>query len=607
VKKFSAILICLLMIVTCGLAGCASFSINKVKYYNEVLATVDDTKITRFDLLTAYNSYGQSLYVQQKGESEKKALASTLDMLIDQELIYQYAKDNDALYRPTEYQVNEIVQKIFDSLDDQMQDYIEKAKKILNIKDDEEETPAEESETPKAYKLSDYMYQKRAEVKSKVVDGKVQYYIEYREETEDPNYVKLIAKDHLTNFTSKETVEAIQTKYFEHLLADLTDEYKSDANAILIQVKKLFANDLIDYEYYLRDKNGKKYSTDSESLFNRSFERTFESQIQYQYLENVRTYYLKNEELNIQLLVDEFKYMAEYSHDKYNTKHELYNTTMKDIGTKGDTILYHPQTDAQFGYFIHTLFSFDDLKENLELLKEEKDPDKYEIAYNEFINSLEVKQRVYNASTDAYEESSTKVKFLDALKEYKALAEGSYDNVEQKMSAFKDFIFRFTGDDGTLSSGMPYVVGTNGFSGMEPSFTDEAINLMKGEVGNMSTVDIYDTDTWCITPYGVHVLFYIGDVDSFDIPYDDLSNVYIQNEDIENQEMFNLYTKIINPLTKETYFDMMFDHVYPASADENFTTKNGYTKHEEEITEISKQTHKVVKNKTKIKATKVSL
>ena len=78
VKKFSAILICLLMIVTCGLAGCASFSIDKVKYYNEVLAKVDDTKITRFDLLNAYNSYGNSYYVQQMGQSESQALQSTL-------------------------------------------------------------------------------------------------------------------------------------------------------------------------------------------------------------------------------------------------------------------------------------------------------------------------------------------------------------------------------------------------------------------------------------------------------------------------------------------------------------------------------------------------
>ena len=80
-KKFSAIFICLLMIITCGLAGCATFSIDKVAYYNEVLATVDETKITRFDLLTAYNSYGNSYYVQQMGQSEGEALKSTLDLL----------------------------------------------------------------------------------------------------------------------------------------------------------------------------------------------------------------------------------------------------------------------------------------------------------------------------------------------------------------------------------------------------------------------------------------------------------------------------------------------------------------------------------------------
>ena len=127
------------MIVTCGLAGCASFSIDKVKYYNEVLAIVDETKITRFDLLNAYNSYGNSYFAQQQGQSESEALNSTLDLLIDRELIYQYALDNNATYKPTAYQVNEIVKEIFDSLDEQMEKYITEAKSILKIDADEEE------------------------------------------------------------------------------------------------------------------------------------------------------------------------------------------------------------------------------------------------------------------------------------------------------------------------------------------------------------------------------------------------------------------------------------------------------------------------------------
>ena len=47
-KKLSAILVCLLMIVAGSLAGCATFSIDKVKYYNEVLAKVGDSHITRY-------------------------------------------------------------------------------------------------------------------------------------------------------------------------------------------------------------------------------------------------------------------------------------------------------------------------------------------------------------------------------------------------------------------------------------------------------------------------------------------------------------------------------------------------------------------------------
>ena len=109
-KKLFSILICFLMLATCTLAGCATFSIDKVKYYNEVLATVGTEKITRFDLLTAYNSYGSSYYVQQMGESEKEALSSTLDLLIDRELMYKYALNNNELYKPTKYQVNSIVE-----------------------------------------------------------------------------------------------------------------------------------------------------------------------------------------------------------------------------------------------------------------------------------------------------------------------------------------------------------------------------------------------------------------------------------------------------------------------------------------------------------------
>lgn len=601
-KKLSAILICLLMIVTCGLAGCASFSIDKVKYYNEVLAKVDETKITRFDLLNAYNSYGKSYYSQQAGQSESKALESTLNLLIDRELLYQYALDNGEKYKPTAYQVNESVKEMFDSLDEQMKNYVSKAKKILDIDEDEKEDETESTET--AYKLEDYSYSPRAQVKSRTGSNGKEYYIEYIVEDEETNYEKYIDKQYLTNFTAKNAVNEIKTKYFEHFMSDLTDEEDENATAIYNKSRSLFAKDLISYEYYLRDEDGKKLDTATENLFSRYFKRSFDSQIQSLYLENIRIDYLKNSELSITDLQEEYAYVAKMNYDKYSQNLESYKNTMKDIGTKGDSVLYHPTTDTQFGYFVHTLISFDSIKDNLKLLDEIKDEATRDAEYNKLISSVSIKAR--DLETGLVEEDTVATSLSDILDEYNNI-KSNYVSYDERLSAFIQFMFKYTGDTATLSAGMPYVVGTNGYSAMVEEFNNEAISLMQGEKGNMSNASITDLDSLCITEYGIHLLFYVGDVNSFDIPYSDTPNVYIQDEDNVGSEMFNLYTKTINPLTKKTYFDMMFDLVYPANSGEVYTSNNGYSDFEEEKTTESENNHPVVKYVSKIKATKTQL
>ena len=202
-KKISALLICLLMLVTCSFAGCATFSVNKVKYYNEVLATVDDTKITRYDLLSAYNSYGNQYFSQQQGQNEQDALNSTLDLLIDRELMYKYALDNNSLYKPTPYQINEAITEMFNTLDEQMNTFAKTAKKMLNI-EEKEEVPAEEKEEETAYLQKDYNYTPRAFVK-KAQDGS--YYIEYNYESiKEPETFDCILgeskRNYLTDFNN---------------------------------------------------------------------------------------------------------------------------------------------------------------------------------------------------------------------------------------------------------------------------------------------------------------------------------------------------------------------------------------------------------------------
>ena len=88
-KKFTTIVMACLIMLVAVLTGCSTFKVDKVKYYNEVLAKVGDECITRFDLVNAYNSYGYNTYVTQQGQSEKQALRSTMDLLIQRELTTQ--------------------------------------------------------------------------------------------------------------------------------------------------------------------------------------------------------------------------------------------------------------------------------------------------------------------------------------------------------------------------------------------------------------------------------------------------------------------------------------------------------------------------------------
>ena len=616
------------MIITCSLAGCATFSIDRVKYYNEVVATVGEKNITRADLLSAYNSYGYTYFVSQSNQSEAEAMNSTLDILIDRELLYQYALDNDDRYRPSAYQVNEAIQSMFDSLDQETQNYVSEAKDIFNIESSASTTDeTEEEET--AYLYEDYKYKPRAKVSvryyqdasKKTISSTEtefkEYYIEYITEDEPTNYETLIDSTYLNNFNSDEVIDAIIEKYFSDFKENLTYTEKSEnVDLIYNKVLSLMAEDLREYEYYLRDENGKEYSKDTDSLIYRYFERNFESQIEAAYLTNIQTYFLENEDLSIQALIDEYLYLTESSYTKYVNHEETYKTDLQAIGTNADTMYYHPTNlsdGTKFGYVLHTLISVDGLDEALTALDSDTEikdnPDLYESRYNaiisEYLDNDNLEISVRNPKTGLIDSTTD---FATVLQEYSEITKIS--DYETKLDAFINFMFKYTGDyESSLVSGMPYVVGTNGYSQMAEAFTEEAERLINAGVKGGTTPA--STDNLCVSNYGVHFLFYIGEVGDQDyyIPYADRESVYIQsdNKSFDNGR-YNLYYKILNPMTGETYFDMLFDAVYPAESDElNYTSNTGYSDHEEELINTSANFHKVVKYTTKINSTKTNI
>ncbi len=609
VKKLFALLIICLLTLTGTLAGCATFSIDKVKYYNEVVAKVGNTKITRYELLNAYENYGYSYYVSQQSQSEKEAISNTLELLIDRELLYQYGLDNKDIYKPTSYQINQAIQNIFDNLDSQFESFTSQAKTILKI--DIEKPVKEESSSSdaKVYNYTtDYKYSKRAEI---VLDGD-QYVIKYI--LNDENVLEendaLIDISIINDYENKDIVSYIINAYFDHLLEEY--DYLGDKRDLVItKATNIMTTNIINNQYYLRDENGKPFSKETQDVIRKYFVDYFNSELKSLYLENIRTYYLKNESKTFDLteLINEYDYLVTLDRNKYKNREQAYKDALKGSGTGADSILHHRELtdDTKFGYFVHTLLTFSEgQKTAMTQLESELKAGvisqaEYDKEYALILANTKVTYReksVNEKDEVIYTETDTKKTLSEIFADYDKV-----DNLDE----FIDFMFKYTGDaDSTLKAGMPYVVGTNGNSSMVEEFNTEAIRLMNLGKDSMSDsiyidenkIDL-DAQNLCVTTYGIHLLYYVGEVGSTDIDPD--KAVINLDEDTNN-----LFKVELNPLTGKTYFDMLFDKVYPASsAEENYTSNTGYSDFEKNITDSLD--NKVTRYSSKIKGTKTNI
>ncbi|MCQ2555952.1 MAG: SurA N-terminal domain-containing protein, partial [Clostridia bacterium] len=596
-KKLSALLLCLLMIVTCALAGCATFSIDKVKYYNEVVATVGEEKITRYDLLNAYSSYGQNYYQSQLGQSEQDAFKSTFELLIKRESLYQWAKENITL---TAYEVNSAVESMFDSLDSQMENYVATAKTIFNIS--ATVSPAEEK-TETAYKLSDYYFAPSRRATVNAEDSKKIDYL-----VEEKTYTPVIAEEFLEGDLFKAgTIEEVKTKYLAHFQNTLVNETQK-AN-LYNKAIALLADDLINYEYYLRDAENKPYNTVTNDLLFRYFERNYTSQIKGAYLTKIRSNYLRdaatNGTLSTDKIVSEYKDLYTESYEKYVNNKEQYKTDMAAISTGADSVLYHPDfTDGtRFGYFVHALISFDEAgtqKAALDAAKtsyeNSSSPDK-ETTYNAEVNAI----LSTITSTERDLETGLLIKDTDGnnVKHSIDYVLEEYAKVHT-LTDFIKFMFRFSTDNATLSAGMPYVLGydatydgetieskkyVGSYSDMVKEFTKEGINLMQnGKTMSEKLLEV-DSSKMCVTTYGIHFLYYVGEISSINDPDPDAA--YCS----KNVVGTNNLCSILNPLTGETYFDKLFNSVYPTDSNEEvYASVDSYDTYEESLIDNSKIT-----------------
>lgn len=574
----------MLMVV---LTGCSTFRIDKVKYYNEVLAKVGDDTITRFELIEAYNNYGYTNYVTQNGQSEKEALISTMDVLVQRKLIVKYAKDNPTKYSLSQYELKNLYRETLDYLLESMASNKETARKIYGL--EAKESLVDDEESAEALKLSEYKYEKRVTIDN----GQIKF-IDTNLEKDEDLIEDSIDEKYITNFSEyiqDEIVQALLTQFKKEFYANENNEDAETYRKVCDKAIELSCQNLINYEYYLRE-DGKKLSTAQNDLLFRFVERSYESQLETAYITKVNNVYLQQETLSNDSIINAFKAMYESDYAKYANDPEAYNSKITSTGSDGELIYYAPNSDAEFGYFLHVLLPLNNVEDDLTWLKEHRHlytDEQYQAEQLSYINQIMCAQRttadVYENNELVYEEGivlDNEVSIKDVLNEYNATV--------SDLNSFVKFMFKYTTDTATLTADMPYVIGYNPetdkeYSTMVTNFTDEAIRLMKE--GQRYT----KANEYILTNYGVHLLYYVGPVVN-----------QIEVQDLNSLTVEQLDSAILNSATGETYLDRVFDLVYPEGTDGMFTSNTKYSDFEEILIDSLYSLYPVTLYETKINA-----
>lgn len=588
------------------LTGCSTFRVDKVKYYNEVLAKVGNDNITRFDLVNAYNNYGYTNFVTQGGQSEAEALVSTMDSLVKRKLVYKYALDNEQ-YSLSEYEITKLFNSTMDSLLSSFKANKDTARKIYNLEISEDAKDEEESKQ-ESIKFSEYDYVKRVEVVEIEQNGQKVKQIKYKNtdtEQDADEITPVLDTKYVTGFSSYTKygiVNALLAEFKERFYANENNEDAELYKKVCDKAIELSCNNLINYEYYLRE-DGKRLSTNQEDLLYRFVERTYQSQLENAYITKVNTVYLQTETLSNQSITNAFKAMYESDYAKYANDVQAYNE--KIISTDADLIYYHPVSNDEFGYFLHVLLPLNNVQDDLTWLKEHRhlySDAEYLAKQQEYLDQIMCAERTISEVRDdetgelEYEEGvvlDSQKSIIDVLAEYR-------DEVRD-LDSFKKFMFKYTTDNATLTADMPYVIGynpetytgelnsdkklTGAYTTMVNNFTREAIRLMK------ENKSYTNHDEYILTNYGIHLLYYVAPVTS-QIGIENLNKVTVEQLD----------AMILNQATGESYLDRVFDLVYPADSNGMFTTNTKYSSYEKTLVESLYAVYPVEMNETKIKA-----
>lgn len=537
-------------------AGCNLIQVNNAKYYKQkvVAVKVKEDKYssyaktyTKKDLLNAYYNYAYQ-YVSQGQLSVKEGVDYAINNMINSDLLFNYIKEeyyNNEKYDLdfTDADKNDARLSAFDSM---QQSIFEIEKEVIKEWDVDITEELADDEEKKTLRAEYTPYTPSVEVIE--INGKE---IIVLNEKEDYINDSRVAPAH---FTQEIRDAEVSKEAFTRYVKQLQDAAKAEGRSTKQNEVLLYEEErLIDV--YVRN----IYLTKFEKWYNKYYNFTYDS---------ANKVYVLNEDIQNKIVAN---YKEEFlaQKDKYNANDgKLYHEAM--AGSDISSVYYHHNSGNEYVYISHILLKFSDaqvkqiaeyddkLKRGL-ITQERYDELVAQIADQTKVTYEQDGKTLTSTAASVYETISGYVNTGDSIitdpidpslsdEDKMAILKEKEAAIVAKAKRFNDMIYIYNDDEGIMNKDYSYVVNidTNVEDKMVKPFADKAREMhADGIMGAVSDM--------VITEYGVHILFYGGEVKNVVEDINTLTAIDLIKHRTQLSSDKNLFAIAYDKLTNDAY------------------------------------------------------
>ncbi len=577
-KKFTGIILAIMMITMSVFTGCSLITTNWEKYYNAVVDTIvlengEKIEITKRELISAYNSYGY--YFEQYNQERPEAIDSTLKQLESRKLVIHTAKEKftqENGYVFDDKEKTYLWQQTNDALEDNFFTYVNQVTGTSNGEDEEDE----EVIKFKGYeKQGDYNFDTKKVEKSKALDQLLA----------DFNYDASMKKDieikEDKNLIYQNLLKLANSENGGKIYSEAFSEYRK---ALKKSEEGLNIKDNKDVDLFTREID-RIYKINEENYLVEKYTDSFKSKT-------------KDSNVTVEKMLDLYSKQVLNSYTQYvREEDEDYE---EDVLSDLSKINYFKTGDnaTKFYTVSHILFKYSD-KQTQDLKTAEKDLKSGKIEYADYkarvdeINAsivpvvrkkdskgiyteVEIDENINwnELGLEGFTISGDKISVTDVYTYINRVISNISDPI-QKAEKFNEFIYIFNQDPGIMNAEYNYVMGVNK-SQADSATGDDLITLEDGrkykkyskmvqeftlagtELFNDGRGQIGDLSQPVLTENGYHVLMYTGAcVNLFDSIIHGYENG--QTNVLSNSAIETLYTTRLNVCVDKTIFDKLYD------------------------------------------------